>query len=125
MFLISESVVERIVVIDPIVNAYNAEVLSVIADNNVFDSGVDDHTLAHAAAASVFNVIIGITFLANKIKGGTDHIFSGSADDSVCFCVNASAKFISFSAGNVEFFSAAPAEVAAVFSAAGCAGISG
>ena len=91
--------------IDPVRNVYDAEFCVIIAYNNGFDSGVDYHAFAHAAAASVFNIIVGVTFFSDKIKGGTDHVFSCGADDCVCFGVNASAKLISFASRNIKFLS--------------------
>ena len=122
---VTEGVVKGIVVIYPVVYVDDTEFAAVVANNDGIDAGVDYHALAHAAAASVFDIVTGGTFFSHKIKGGAYHVFSCGADDCVCFGMNAAAKFISFAPGNVEFFSSAPAKVAAVLSAAGCTGITG
>ena len=102
---VTEYILEGIIVIDPVIDVYYAEFFFVIANYDVFDSRVDNKALAHAAAASVFNVIAGIAFFAHKIKSGIYHVFSRGADYGVCLRMDASAKFISFATGNAEFFS--------------------
>ena len=122
---VTEGVVKGIVVIYPVVYVDDTEFAAVVANNDGIDAGVDYHALAHAAAASVFDIVAGGTFFSHKIKGGAYHVFSCGADDCVRFRMNAAAKFVTFASRDVKLFSSAPAKVAAVFSAAGSPGISG
>ena len=118
--LISEFEVQRLIVLYPILNLDNTEILLGVAYDNSLDTGVDDGSLAHSAGVRVLYVAP-VEIYADEIESGAEHIVSRCMYDSVCFSVNGTAELISFASGYIELVSGAIAEVAAVLSASGSA----
>ena len=97
----------------------------VIADNDLGNTGIDDHALAHGAGIGILDILIGQTLLADEIQGRAEHLLAGSMDDGIRLRMNGAAELISLTTGNIQLFAGAEADVGAVDTSSGCAYIAG
>ena len=115
---------EGFVVVDPVRHGDHPVVVLVVADDHLFDAGVDDHALAHGAAAGVGNVPP-VRLHAGEVHRGVDHLVAGGADDGVGLGMDAAAQLIAFAAGNAQLRPDAVAHIGAVLTAPGRANVAG
>ena len=87
-------------------------------DDDLFDTGVDDHALAHGAAHGIGQQRIVLAAAAGKIDRGADHIPAGCGNDGIGFRVNAAAQLITLSGGDVHRFPGTFSDVGTVESSA-------
>ena len=114
---ISEDTAERIVVVYPGLNVYDAEVLGVISDDDLRDTRVYYHTLAHHAAVGARHqrAILGIG--ADHVEGPAQHLVAGGVDDGIGLGVDRAAHFVALAAGDVQLVPHTVGKIDAVLAA--------
>lgn len=116
---------DGIIFVDPLLDLHDGILRFCVADDDALQSGVDDRSAAHGAGGGVAQELSAVGVTADEIQCRTDAFIARSGDDGICFCVDAPAKLIAFSAGDLHLLSDTVTKLTAVCSASGCAVIAG
>ena len=94
-----------------------------VADYNGGNACVDYHSLAHGAWLNIAVKLTCFCVVTGKVNGSINGVASGGGNDGVCLGMNASAQFIALTLGDIQLFTGAVAQIAAVQAASGSAHI--
>ena len=115
MGLISQNALQRFVIAYPIQHVDFGIFCRRIADDYSVNAGVDNHTLAHGAGTCIRNQFPGVYIPPYQIKSSTDHVIAGSGNNCILLGVNRTAKLITLSPRNFQFFTGAISQIGTIF----------
>ena len=105
---------DGLVVVDPFLDGDDAIFCRAVADDDVFDSGVDDLPLAHGAGGRIRQQLVRLRLPADEIERRPEHVLARGRDDGVRFSVDAAAELIALAGRNVQRLPHAEVQIRAV-----------
>ena len=116
---------QRIIVYDPVVYIHDTDPVFADSNDDLLDSGIDNHFFAHRAGHGIGKQRIGYPVAPDKIQRGANHVSAGSGNYGIRFRMYAPAQLIALSGGDVQFFPCAAADVGTVLPPPGSTVIAG